>query len=233
VRYAAQSGLAFWCDDVALRAVARSVGVAAFSTPALLEVMLERGALSAPQYETAVRKLIEGLVGDFPVDQMRLSAMLAKSRSAAGPVASIFGRSSAWADVNHAYQVWTELVRQQVAIDVAYAYDWLYSAVVGITRLQKSASMRREAAALLLSAAVNLVGARPDVVIRCVVAARSGLAAVRQGEEGDDPLVRAVEMIRAAMIKLVGVKDATNYLSGIFNGLDPDDRQKVLQVLYG
>jgi DNA-binding SARP family transcriptional activator len=100
VQCAAQSGVAFWCDDVALRAVARSIGVAAFSTPALLEVLLDRGVLSAIQHENAVRRLIEGLVGDFPLDQARLSALVAKGREVAGPVASIFSRSSAWAHVN-------------------------------------------------------------------------------------------------------------------------------------
>jgi hypothetical protein len=85
---------------------------------------------------------------------------------------------------------------------------------------------------LLLSATVSLVGGEPDAVVHCVAAARAGLAAVRQGGDDDDPLGRAVQMIRASITQIVGLTNATSYVSRMFNGLGPDDRHKVLQALY-
>lgn len=229
---AAQSNVAFWCDDVALRAVARSIGVASFSTPSLLEILKERGVLNVRQYESAIRALIEGLVGDFPLNQARLSALIVKDRGIAGPVASVFSRSAAWADVDHAYQIWTSLVRQAIARDKRYAPDWLYVAVIGITRRQKVANIRREASALLLSATLVLVGDDAETVVHCVAAVRSGLDAVRQGGNGDDPLGRAAQMVRSSISKMVGLTNATTYVSGMFSRLGSEDRYKVLQALY-
>jgi hypothetical protein len=233
VQCAAQSGVALWCDDVALRAVARSTGVAAFSTPALLEVLVERGALTMDQRELVIRVLIRRAVGDFPLNQMRLSALTAEGGDAANSVASIFSRVSTWIDVNNAYQIWTGLLGLVVNLDNSRVAAWLHAAVIGITRLQKEARVRKEATALLLSAAATLVSTNAGEVARCVGTARSGLMAAQHGEEDEDPLSRAVQMILATMSQQVGLANATNYVSRMFNELDADDRLKVLQVLYG
>jgi tetratricopeptide (TPR) repeat protein len=233
VQCAAQSGTAFWCDDVALRAVARSIGVAAFSTPSLLEVLVERSVITAVQYESAVKALIRGVVGDFALNQVRLSALMDESSDAANAVASIFSRASTWADVNNAYRIWTGLLSKMATLDSRRVADWLHAAVIGITRLQKAASIRKEAAALLLGAAATLVSTSTGEVARCVAAARSGLMPVQQEEEDEDPLSRSVQMILATMKQQVGLANATAYVSRMFDGLEADDRLKVLQVLYG
>ena len=122
-------------------------------------------------------------------------------------------------------------MREAVGVDDGNAPDWLYAAVIGITRLQRVANMRREAAALLLSATATLVGSKTDTVVQCVAAARSGLAAVRQEGDDDDPLGRAAQLIRASLAQIVGLTDATTYVSKMFSGLGSDDRYKVLQAL--
>jgi tetratricopeptide (TPR) repeat protein len=233
VECAAQTSSAFWCDDVALRALARSIGVPAFSTPALLEVLVDRGILTSDQYEDAVWVLIEGLVGDFPVIAARLSALVAKTRGVPGPVASVFSRSASWINVQSAYQTWCQLVRQAVAEDSKYAADWLYAAVIGIARPQRDAKLRREASALLLSFIVMLVADKPDEVVRCVVAVRAGLAAVRpESDDDDDPLGRAAHMLCLSMSQIVTLPDATSFVSRAFNALASGDRDTVLRALY-
>jgi tetratricopeptide (TPR) repeat protein len=233
VQCAAQNEIPFWCDDVALRGLARSIGVRSFSTPALLEVLLQHGQLTAEQYEGAIRRLIKGFVGDFALHHARLSGILAGGREAVGPIASIFSRYSAWADVNSACQIWSQLVKQAVAFDRACAAEMLYLAVIGIARVQRSPTNRREAAALLLSAAVSVVASYPVSVAQCVAAARMALSTVRQtSADDDDPLGRTIEMLHATFVYLLGLKAATTHLSFSFSALDGSDRQKVLEVRY-
>jgi tetratricopeptide (TPR) repeat protein len=232
VQHAAQTGSAFWCDDVALRGIARSVGVHTFSTPSLLQALAEGGALTAEQHESAIRRLIKALVGDFILDQARLSTLTSEDNGVAGPVASIFSRSAAWLDVNAGYQIWINLAEQAVAVDRRYAADWLYAAVIGLTRPQTSPNMRKEAAALLLSGATTLVSGDTEAVARCVVATRAALAIVRRDDNDDDPLGRAAQIIRATILQQVGLMNATTYVSRMFAALDADDRYQVLQALY-
>jgi tetratricopeptide (TPR) repeat protein len=233
VQCAVQSNTAFWCDDVALRAVARNFGVASFSTPAFLEVLVERGVLTLDQRESAIRVLVRTAIGDFPLSQARLGALAAESVGTANAVASIFSRASTWVDVSPAFQVWTRLIEQVGVVDNSRVADWLHAGVIGITRLQKDASIRREAAAFLLGAAAWLVHTNTGEVVRCVAAARAALAAARQGEVDDDPLRRAVEMIRATMIQQFGLASATTLVRAMFDAVEASDRLVVLSVLYG
>jgi tetratricopeptide (TPR) repeat protein len=68
LRIAAARGSALWADDIGLRRLARSQGVAAFSTLSLLDAYASIGLVPAGQREEAVRRLIRGYVGDFPPD---------------------------------------------------------------------------------------------------------------------------------------------------------------------
>jgi len=230
---AAQSAVALWCDDLALRAAARSIGVSAFSTPSLIEVLIETGQFTVEQGERAIRAFIEGLIGDFPPDQVRLSALAAKYGGSASRVGTVFSRTAAWTNFIHAYQVWCALVQQSVNVDRGHASDWLYFAVLGFARAQQDVRLRREAAAMLLSAGISYVADDPSQVARCVAAARSGLMALGGQDTRDDPLPRAVAILRASLSRLVGIADATGYVSRAFSSLQADDRHAVLQVLYG
>ena len=232
VECAAQSGSPFWCDDVALRAAARSIGVAAFSTPALLDALVESEELTAEQREDATRTFIEALIGDFPIDQIRLSRLATKYHGAAYPTGTVFSRSAAWAKFVDSYQTWCALVNQSTSEDRRHACDWLYYAVLGVTRAQPDAKLRKVPAAILLSATISYVSDYPDEVEKCVVAARSGLAAAGGESATDDPLAHAVALLRASLANLVGITEATSYVSRAFSNLQAEDRQTVLQVLY-
>lgn len=232
VQYAAQNSQAFWCDDVAMRAVARSVGVASFSTPALLEVLAMRQELSADDHESAIRALIRAMVGDFPPNRQRLSDLTAEYGDVAAPVANVFSRSAAWANFSMSYPIWISLVKQVASFDPSYVADWANSAIIGITRFLESAEIRREFGALLLYGAVNAVSERPLEVARCVVAVRAGLDITRNQAYDDDPLRGAVRMLRGDLIKQVDTTIAISYVSGLFSSLELPDRQIVLQALY-
>ena len=54
IECAAQSGSVFWCDDLALRAAARCIGGSCILYPALIDVLIETGVLTAEQREKAI-----------------------------------------------------------------------------------------------------------------------------------------------------------------------------------
>jgi hypothetical protein len=188
--------------------------------------------LSPSQCEDAIRTLIETYVGDFFLDSQRLTALVEKLPESAGPVASIFSRSTTWANVQRAYQVWCLLVRQIHVKDRKHVADWVHAGVIGISRPQKGASLRREAAALLLSVAAMILSDTPDEVARCVVAARAALAVVRQEAGDDDPLGRAAQVLRSSIAQISDLAEATKYVSRVFSALGHEDREKVLRALY-
>lgn len=232
VEGAAQASVFLWCDDIALRTIARSIGVNTFSTPSLIDVLVENGVLTTSQAEEATRTFIEEYVGDFPLDSARLSVLVAKHAGAAAPVGAVFARVLAWQKFASAYETWCALVHQSASVDPKNASDWLYFAILGACRSQKEDMQCKEVAAIILSGAVSYIADDPTEVSRCVAAARVALESLGRDSSKVDPLGRAVALLRAALARLTDITNATSYVSRAFSDLEADDRQVVLQALY-
>ena len=233
IECAAQSGAPFWCDDVALRAAARSIGVAAFSTPALLDALVESEELTAEQRENVTRTFIEVLIGDFPIrSDAFVSAYGQISRSRLPNWCRIQSQCSMGqirrriSDLVHARKSGCER-RSKACLRLAVLCGaWSYSRS---TRRQATQST----AAMLLSATVSYVSDYPDEVAKCVIATLDqGLAAVDRESAADNPSPHAVALLRASLANLVGITEATSYVSRAFSNLQVEDRQTVLHVLY-
>ena len=232
VECAAQSGAILWCDDVALRNMARSIGVSAFSTPALIDVLVSSDILTAGQAEAATRTFIEEFIGDFSIDLVRLSVLTSKHAGAASPAGVVFARPVTWQNFRYAYETWCALVQQAVGVNQRNAAEWLYFAVLGAAWPHKDNNLAREVAAIILSATVSFVAEEPEEVTRCVIAARAALQVLGRDAVQSDPLRRAVTLLRASLARMTDIGNATTYVSRAFNDLDMGDRQIVLQALY-
>ena len=232
IECAAQSGAYFWCDDVALRAAARSIGVPSFSTPALIDVLVAAGVLTAQQRDAAIGTFIETLIGDFPNEEVRLSALASKHRWQADPVASVFSRRASWLNIANGAKIWSRLCRRAADVDRSLVCDWLYYAILGLSRALASEELRKAPASALLSTAISFILDDPDQVARCVTAARRGLD-LPDGPSDRDPLAMTVSALQANLAASIGIALATSYVSRSFSALSPADRMVVLQVLYG
>jgi tetratricopeptide (TPR) repeat protein len=233
VQCAEQHSATFWCDDVALRVIARTIGVPCFSTPALLEALAIRQEISAAQRESAIRNLIRVMVGDFPPNRERLSELTAEYGDVAGPIATVFSRAAAWSNVSGDYLTWISLVEQVASFDQTYAADWVHTGTAGITRFLTDSEMRRAMGSLLLAGAAAVVSRNPDAVAKCVEAARAGLDATRNQDYDDDPLKRTAAVLRDSLARHLGLTNATIHVSSMFSTLAPPDRHFVLEALYG
>jgi tetratricopeptide (TPR) repeat protein len=232
VEGAAQANVSLWCDDIALRSIARSIGVNTFSTPSLIDALAEDKILTPSQAEEATRTFIEKYVGDFPLDPVRLSVLATKHAGAADPVGAVFSRAAAWQEFTSAYETWCTLVQQSVSSNPKNASDWLYLAIIGACRPQKEDRQCKEVAAIILSGAVSYIANDPTEVSRCVAAGRAALKSLGRNLPDVDPLGRAVALLRVSLARLTDITSATNYASRAFSDLEADDRQVVLQALY-
>jgi hypothetical protein len=232
VEGSAQASVFLWCDDIALRTIARSIGVNTFSTPSLIDVLVENRVLTTSQAEEATRIFIEQYVGDFPPDPVRLSVLAVKHAGAAAPVGAVFARPAAWQKFTSAYETWCTLVQQSASSDPKHASDWLHLAILGACRPQKDDMQCKEVAAIILSGAVSYIADHPTEVSRCVAATRTALESFGRDSSKVDPLGRAVALLRAALARLTDITNATSYVSRAFSDLEADDRRVVLQALY-
>jgi hypothetical protein len=232
VECAAQSGAILWCDDVALRNMARSIGVSAFSTPALIDALVSNETLTADQAEKATRTFIEEFIGDFSIDLVRLSALTSKHLGAASPTGVVFARPAVWQDFRYAYETWCTLVHQAVGVNQRNAAEWLYFAILGAAWAHKDDNQSREVAAIILSATVSFVAEEPKEVTRCVIAARAALQSLGRDAVQADPLGRAVTLLQKSLARMVDINNATTYVSRAFSDLDTDDKQIVLEALF-
>ncbi|MFI6896858.1 hypothetical protein ACIBM4_22405 [Streptomyces sp. NPDC050256] len=96
--YAKEHGLVLWCDDRILRAVARTEGVAAFGTLALLDVRVDASLTTPEEALLTKAELLRNHYVDIPFStDLYHAAALADGRRA-GAVAVALSRPSAWGD---------------------------------------------------------------------------------------------------------------------------------------
>lgn len=136
-RTAAANGNALWCDDAALRVLARALGATAFSTWALIEVLLDRDDLSSDAHDAALADLVAGgAAGGLPLTGSALLAIAEREEWRAGGAALALGNPALWRDHERAMRLLTQVVpvivqhrpdalpawMHRVAIGIGYAY---------------------------------------------------------------------------------------------------------------
>ncbi|MCA1672964.1 MAG: hypothetical protein LC799_12465, partial [Actinobacteria bacterium] len=131
IQLAADTGNPLYSDDVALRQLARAVGVEAFGTLALVHVLIERGGLSDVS-EAVMRKLIPEYVVDLPVPIEILTDIAAREGWVSGPAMTIVSRPRWWADTHEAAQDFLDIARRVTSEKPEMLRQWVYAAALGI-----------------------------------------------------------------------------------------------------
>ena len=163
VRIAADRGSALWADDIALRRLARSEGIPAFSTLSLLDAYASIGLVPARQREEAVRRLIRGYVGDFPPDDNRLRTLAAGGSNDRGAVCSAMAKPAFWSPPAAALAVYNGLCMGLNSASPGILPDVLHASVLGIERTDFSPSQRETLCAGITAATIDMVGPLGDV----------------------------------------------------------------------
>lgn len=145
IETAAHEGVALWCDDIAVRRLARSVGVNAFSTMAVFEVATDRRVASessaaAVDAEIAIRarvaaEMLAERVVDAPIvlDQVIEQARIDRW-SALGPAALAVSRPGWWSRQKEPVATLLRIYDAVRDGDPDQVPHWQYAAMLGFAR---------------------------------------------------------------------------------------------------
>jgi hypothetical protein len=214
-------------DDVVLRTVARSVGVPAFGTVALLHALADIGAVVASEQADALDELRRQYCVDLPFDVLALTRIAAQEEWVPGPAAYPFTRRATWLASERAYRAWQDLCRQAAVADPRHVPGWLNAAVYGAARGKQPDQVTTIAAALLFSATLT-VGAPPDIFPDLLAAARS--AASELG--GNDLLPLAITHMLGVMTPVHGPEGSARVVLTLAARLDEKDRVLVRKIVF-
>jgi nucleoside phosphorylase/tetratricopeptide (TPR) repeat protein len=215
-----------WSDDAAQRALAREVGVEAFGTPDLLEVLRRNARLPEERAANWKRAMIEGRVGDFPLDAQLVIDVAASAGWEPGPASSTLARAAAWADLTQALATFTHIFRRVTAEAPDWLAHWLQVAIAGAAARAPGAA--HVLAGASLGMAIVALSFNPAEVPRLASAARRACQDVGAG----DPLPPAIERILEAAARLIGRQRAAALTVSAFAQMPDGDKEIVARIVF-
>ena len=224
---AKQQGVAVLSDDLALRGLARSLGIPTFGSIAVLDALAAAGHLDAAARDSALLQLRRHWVVDLPFDAAQLRAVAEADHWRPGPAYFALTRPATWQDRRQVLGFYRAGQQQIAASDPAHLPDWLYAAILGFAGGQPPKAVT-PMAGLLLTLATLQANMDPAILGKLVPAARR--AATEIG--GGDPLPQTVRDVAAVFIEALGYAEGARYaLLHAFSALDPPDRLLAVREL--
>ena len=125
-------GVALWCDDVALRVYARTMGCPTFGTVALLHALAEAGQIDG-ELRQDVLQLVRAEVVDLPMDLDDFVLLSSESQGYPGPLAATLQRIHYWRHYGEAVEQFLDALGslKQPSPDAVTA--WVAAACGGIS----------------------------------------------------------------------------------------------------
>lgn len=224
---------AMWSDDPFVRLAARQTGVTAFSTPAVLDYLVQQRLITADQYEAALRTLIKEHIGDMPFDETRLLELAEDENWRSGSVAVVLGQPASWADRLRTLRLFGRIVGLARAHDPDALPGWLHQAVQGAVTHAGSPDNGAAIAARLLAIAVLESHAHGQPVANLVGAVRQALADTDDPDAPPtpDPLTDCAILLRHIYGRALSYDLATQYVIATFAALPQPDRDEVVRAL--
>ena len=231
VRVALSNGCALWCDDLALRRLAESVGVDAFGTWALLEVLSPEDEWAwLPRIGEAKRRLLRAQIADVPISLQELSPPGDIDQEPDIVVQLFLRRPFSWSEnLAETHDWYLRLFRNLVGgPHRQFAPGLLYAASYGLATAVEP-SVRRPAVGSLLASSLAGIS-DPELVPILLAAARY---AVRELDPAAslDPLKDAVRHLLAGWEPALGAGPAAQAVRWMFSQLESDDRRTVMAIV--
>jgi len=223
IQLANDEGLSLWADDIGLRRLARSVGVKAFGTPALVEALNDRALETCDVSDTErldsllneraawVSQFVREWVVDVPAHLIEVRAQAVADDWHPQAAAAILSRPSWWAWQHDPFNDWRVIAREVNTNRPGVFGEWQYAAMLGVSRACVDPNY---AAAMLASLALLGTGgggSAQDSVEGCV---RAGEVATSRGIT--DPLIH-VPAIAGAMGRLGWIEDAEQFAQDVLS----------------
>jgi tetratricopeptide (TPR) repeat protein len=230
LRLAHGRNAAVWSDDVALRQLARGVGLPAFSTTALLETYLRLGRVTADVFDAAIGTMIRGNVGDFAPNLPRARRLAAEPGDARGAILGAISKPAFWAGTRAASTVCAALVADLNVSDQSIVADLVHVAVLGICRTMLAESEAVHLGARVLAIAMIAVGSFGDVP-SLLAASRTASTTIERTLP--DLLPRAVSEVLSVYERTVSPAIAADQLRALVSRCAEDDVATVRRTILG
>lgn len=234
VRLAASRGVALWADDIALRRLARSEGISAFSTLGLVDAYAHIGRISPPQREDAVRALIQGYVGDFTPDEFRLRTLAGIDSDSRGAVCSAMAKPAFWLSLAAATRTYHGLLQDFNSSASSIIPDLVRVSLQGVMRTGWPPEQIRHLCARLTATAINTLGPLGNVP-RVLLAMRDAIGVIEPSTP--DLLPAIVRQLLATYERLYtsrGRPDtvlAADHVRSLFSRCSPEDQTTVRRTI--
>lgn len=216
LQLAKSEGRPFYCDDAWVRRLAASIGVPAFGTVDLLNVLRTVGQLSRDQRLTALSVLRRHRAVSLPITGPELYQLAADDEWGRGLASLQVAQTGFWVapDAGQIVDSTLALVNRHNRAALA---GWLLDAMYGATR-NSDPNARQRILAQLLAGAISNYG-QPDNVRALIESARA--VAVRV--QANDPLPAAAPIVRRILLSRLGHREATLTMVTLARDLPPDD----------
>ena len=233
IRVAINRQCALWCDDLALRDLAESVGIPAFGTWALYESLISTPAGTLlPKPLEVKAQMLRARIADVPIGLPDLAKAADESEFSDNVVCGYLSRPLAWARDTSATLEWflnavgmftAQSQPQRVAL-LLHAGSYGLGAAV-------DPSQRSGAIGALLAGTTRRV-ADPSVVPILLASSRLAAADLNPADE-PDPLQHAVQHLLIPLEDEIGPSPAARTVIHTFSHLDAPDRHTVTTLIIG
>ncbi|MFD8253771.1 PIN domain-containing protein [Streptomyces werraensis] len=225
--YAKEHNAVLWCDDRALRTVARSVGVPAFGTLALIDACQREQTVSLQEAMVLRAELLRHFYMDIPFSGELYGFAAQADGWQARAVATAIARPTVWADAPAVVRLVLNAVAQIIASEPDHAAAWLKAAYVGLWR-----------ATLPSYRAANLEKLSIQALTQPWVSASSLpflLAGLRNGaaevQSGDGPLMAALARYYGELVGQMGHPEAGTELMNLFSHAVAADKSAAARIV--
>jgi hypothetical protein len=231
IELAARDGIAVMADDVALRLMARQMGVPAFGTTAVLDVLANRGLLDTKQRGEAVAALRAAYAVDLDFDVEAIYALAESEHWTPGAASAVFTRTSAWrSNESTVVGAFVAILRRVSEADPQLLPHWLASGVLGSASGLPVRQAVEIAGRLLAGAIYDFARERPELIPAMVYATRSACTEIHI-PRALDPLSIAVPVLHEVVAKAHGAEVGGMLVRKLLAALTPNDQLKVLRAL--
>lgn len=221
----AQSRILF-SDDVALRALARSLEVPAFGTLALVEVLRGLNRLSETEVQGARLTLRRNWGVDLPIQRDEMLEVARREGFSAGAAGAPLLRRAFWQDLASATPVFRELLREVSAHRPSEISAWVAQATVGF--VGAGFQSPNEAAVSLAAVTAMIVEFDAELFASAVAGMSRGFVHLGLA----DPLEDICRRVSKILLSNLGPEDGARQFLGLVGSLPDEQRHVALRVLF-
>src|SRR5690606_34371531 len=151
------------CDDVAMAALARSLGLRPFGSLALLIARTRTGKLAQLELDRLVRELFRLGAVDLPAPPAHLVRLAQESSWDVAPMTRAISSPTFWRDLEAAYRAFISAIEGSASKGIDVTASVLHAGTLGLLRAVVAGSPTRIVAGLLVATTFAVKASSEDV----------------------------------------------------------------------